>query len=162
MFIFGPVDQSLAQDRADELDRPVRVLVSGITQQLIQEVRAIDVDEKIDFSYPSADLSDFDILLILVDEQQDAFDLDLFTKFGFSRDTLPERGEHPFMTVVSVEFEGDDTLFPVYVVDRRKFYSRDTSCHAPLLNELILRPDWSSVADRQTNYKLASDCEPIS
>ncbi|WP_170761865.1 hypothetical protein [Ruegeria lacuscaerulensis] len=156
------LEDAVAKNRSDELKRPIRVLVSGITDQLIQEVRATDTDERIDFSYPSSKLSDFDMLVILVDEYQDAFDVDLLTQMGLGSETLPSNGEHPFIVVLSVEFEGDETPFPVYVIDRRQFYARDTMCHSPFLSDLILKPDWKSTINREADYKVASDCEPIS
>lgn len=145
-------------NRSKELDRPVRVLMSGISDQLLQETRKLDTENKIDFSFPSQNLSDFDLLIILVDEYPDAFEVNPFSQFGFESNVLPERGEYPSMVSVSVEFTGDDEPFPVHVIDRRFFFSRDRSCHPLLLMNFIIQLDWKSVVDNARAYTDASDC----
>ncbi|WP_171177741.1 MULTISPECIES: hypothetical protein [unclassified Ruegeria] len=158
MFVFGMAEQSTAQDRSDDLDRPVRVLISGISGQLATEVTGGDFNQKIDFNYPSKQLSDFDLMVIFTDHFFEALDEEIVRALGFVESDFQSNDEDNFLTVLTAEFEGDETPFPILVINRRHFYARDRTCHVPLLRDLILKADWPGVLDRERDYKLASDC----
>lgn len=145
-------------DRSDILGRSVRVLLSGVSSQLVQEVRQIDPEERIEFSYPSQNLSDFDLWIILVDEYEDVFDINPFPKLGVDPSILPKQGEYPPMVNVRVEFAGDDIKFPIYIIDRRFFFARDRACHAKLLRDLITQPNPKIVLDQEKGYLSDLEC----
>ncbi|WP_171209564.1 hypothetical protein [Ruegeria sp. HKCCA6948] len=160
--LIGTPGSAESQDRFDELNRPVRVLVVGVTNQLLGEVRALDVEEKIDFSFPSNNLSDFDMFIALVDDFEEAGELKIVADLGVEKSFVANEGEAPFSIEVNVRFAERVRPFDLIAVDRRQFYARDITCHSVFLKDLILSLDFSQTIQSESHYKLTKDCAPVS
>lgn len=144
-------------DLADTLERPVRVLWVGISRGLIEEARQRSSGTKIEYFHDSKALSDYDRLVVFVDEYEQLFEVELVSQIGIKRDALPSPGGLPLFIVSTVTFKDDDFPFVILTVNRRKFYARDYGCHAALLNDAILHTDWEKPFD-YANYSSYTRC----
>lgn len=116
-----------------------------------------DLDE-IDFSHNSDKLSEFDMLLVFVDEFEEMGALSIIEQLGLKENFTTEAGVYPFMISLSVNFKETEIPFPIIAVDRRQFYARDIACHPPFLRDIILQFDPNAVAEDEESYRTASDC----
>ncbi|WP_143534882.1 hypothetical protein [Ruegeria meonggei] len=149
---------SETENRSTELGRPLKVLTDGMSGVLLRQILDLGGLGEIDFTHKSDKLSDFDMLVVFVDEFEEATALGIVEQLGLGDRFAPEPGSNPFMITVSIQFAEIENRFPIIAIDRRQFYARDISCHAPFLRDIILHFDPDTIVKNETSYRAASDC----